>query len=174
MILTVTRHVVGNERLTRWFLENGANANFGKVGSTLLDVAAANATTEVFDLLVAHGARTEDSDALHSAAGEREDKPGRVTMLTHLLDMGFNVNAIGRRDYPPGRRIGRGTPLHAAMASQQTDRIELLLLRGADIRVENTLGQTPLEYAISKGFGRSEIFLRSAIGLEGSKSGATI
>ena len=173
-MLTISRHVLGNERVTRWFLENGANANFGKIGSTLLDVAAANATTQVFDLLVAHGARIEESDALHSAAGERENKPGRVDMMTHLLGMGFNVNAIGRRDYPPGRKIGRGTPLHAAMAPQQTERIDLLLRHGADTEVKNTLGQTPLEYTVEKGFRRSENFLRSAMGLEASQSGAII
>ena len=110
---------------------------------------------------MAHGARLEDSDALHSAAGEREKRPGRVEMAAYLLDLGMHINALGRREYPPSRRIGRGTPLHAAVATQEIDRIEFLIKRGADMGVRNTLGQTPLEYAIAKGFAASEAFLRN-------------
>ena len=82
-------------------------------------------------------------------------------MMTHLLDMGMDINGIGRRDYPPSRRIGRGTPLHAAVGARELERIEFLLERGADMEVRNTLGQTPLEYAVAKGFATSEAFLRS-------------
>ena len=160
--LTNCRHTIRNEELIRWFLSHGADPNaYGKPGATILDVVAANSSPTVFDLLIAHGARLEDSDALHSAAGEREKRPGRVEMMTHLLEMGMDINAMGRRDYPPSRRIGRGTPLHAAVGARELDRIEFLLERGADMEVRNTLGQTPLEYAVAKGFATSEEFLRS-------------
>ena len=81
--------------------------------------------------------------------------------MAHLLDLGFDINAMGRRDYPPSRRIGRGTPLHAAVHTQQTDRINLLVQRGANLEIRNTLGQTPLEYAVAKGFATSETMLRN-------------
>ena len=160
--LTNCRHTIRNEELTRWFLSHGADPNaYGKPGSTILDVVAANSSPTIFDLFIAHGARLDDSDALHSSAGEREKRPGRVEMVAHLLDMGMDINAIGRRDYPPSRRIGRGTPLHAAVGSRELDRIDFLLEKGADMEVRNTLGQTPLEYAVAKGFATSEAFLRS-------------
>ncbi len=71
-------------------------------------------------------------------------------MMTHLLDMGMDINVLWRREYPAGRRMGRGTPLHAATSSQQSDRIQLLIERGADPEAKNTLDQTPLQYAIAK------------------------
>lgn len=126
----------------------------------MLDAAAASATPTIFDLLISHGARRADSDALHSAAGELRKQPGRVEMITHLLNLGFDINAMGRRDYPPSRRIGRGTPLHAAVNTQQPDRINLLVQRGANLDIRNTLGQTPLEYAVAKEFTISEAVLR--------------
>lgn len=160
--LTDHRHTILDEKLTRWFLSHGADPNgYGKPGSTILDVAAANSTPAVFELLITHGARLEDSDALHSAAGEREKRPGRVEMMAYLLELGMQINALGRREYPVSRRIGRGTPLHAAVATQDIDRIEFLLRNGADTGVRNTLGQTALEYAIAKTFAASEAFLKS-------------
>ena len=81
-------------------------------------------------------------------------------MLKHLLDMGMDINALWRREYPLGRRMGRGTPLHAAVSSQEKDRIVLLLERGADPQAKNTLGQTPMRYADVKGLGSSVEALR--------------
>ena len=81
--------------------------------------------------------------------------------MRHLLDLGFDIDAIGRRDYPPSRRIGRGTPLHAAVRTQQTDRINALVQSGANLEIRNTLGQTPLEYAVANGFVTSETVLRN-------------
>lgn len=167
------KHIVRNEELTRWFLSHGANPNaYGKPGSTILDVAAANSGPAVFELLMTHGARLEDSDALHSAAGARKNRSGRVEMMAYLLDLGMDVNAIGRREYLPSRRIGRGAPLHAAVAAQEADRIEFLLKRGADVEVRNTLGQTPLEYAIAKEFTTSETTLIN-MRMEADREGAS-
>ena len=123
-----------------------------------------------------HGARLEDSDALHSAAGERKNRPGRVEMMAYLLDLGMDINAIGRRDYPPSRRIGRGTPLHAAVGAREVNRIEFLLKRGANTEVRNTLGQTPLDFAVAKGFATSEtalINMRTESADEGKRSSAS-
>jgi len=122
----------------------------GKPDPNILDVAAANSTPAVFDLLLKHGAKLDDSGALYSAAGELEKVSGRVEMMSHLLDMGMDIDALWRRVFPAGRRIGRGTSLHAATSSQQHNRILLLLEKWAEMEVKNTLGQTPLEYAIGK------------------------
>ena len=125
------------------------------------DLAGANATPTIFDLLISHGARLADSDALHLAAGELEKRPGRVEMMAHVLDLAFDINAMARRDYPPGRRIGRGTPLHAAFLTQETDRVNFFVQRGANLEIRSTLGRTPLEYPVAKGFANSETVLRS-------------
>ena len=171
--MTSCRHVICDEKLVSWFLAHGADPNpYGaKAGTAILDVAAANATPTIFDLLISHGARLADSDALHSAAGEREKRIGRVEMMAHLLGLGFDINAMGRREYPPSRRIGRGTPLHAAVPTQQTDRIEFLLQKGASLEIRNALDQTPLKYAVAKGFAISATVLRSA---EEAARGSTV
>ena len=155
-LTNLCRHVVRDESLTRWFLEHGANPSIvGEPGTNILDVIAANSTLTVFELLLQYGAKLEESNALHSAAGELKKTPGRVEMMKFLLDKGMDLNVLWRREYPAGRRMGRGTPLHAATSSQQPDRIMLLLERGADPEAKNTLGQTPLEYAIGKNLATS-------------------
>ena len=156
---TSCRHRVRSEDLSSWFLSHGADPNAcGKPGSTLFDVVAASSNPEAFDVFIAHGARLEDSHALLSSTGERENRPGRVKKMAHLLDLSMDINAIGRRGYPPSRRIGRGTPLHTAVGARAIDRIEFLPERGGDMEVRNTLGQTPMEHAIAKGFTTSEAF----------------
>jgi ankyrin repeat protein len=81
-------------------------------------------------------------------------------MMEYLLDLGMDVNALWRREYPPSRRKGRGTPLHAAVSSQERDRIVVLLERGADARIKDTLERTPMEYAVEKGLERAVGILR--------------
>ena len=81
-------------------------------------------------------------------------------MIQHLLYLGMDVNALWRREYPPGRRMGRGTPLHAAVSAQAEDRIWCLVERGADVGKQNTLGQTPLEFAVAKGLRDMEPVLK--------------
>ena len=153
--------MIANEPLTRFFLSHNADPNpTTNPGGTLLDVAAANSTPAIFSLLLAHGANLSNSDALHSAAGELSKVPGRVEMMEYLLDLGMDVNALWRREYPPSRRKGRGTPLHAAVSSQERDRIVVLLERGADARIKDTLERTPMEYAVEKGLERAVGILR--------------
>lgn len=137
------------EPLVRFFLVHGANPNTcGPRRFNILDVAAANSTPEVFNLLVQHGANLEDSDALHAAAGAGEPKSGRIEIMAFLLDtVSMDINAIAKYGPPAGRGLGRGTPLHSAAFVQNRERIEFLLARNADVDVRNTLGQTALEFA---------------------------
>lgn len=146
---TALKYVVDSEELTRWFLGHGADPNVGSF--SILDVTAANSSPAVLDLLIAHGAKLEESDALHSAAGECEGVPGRVEMMRHLLDdLGADVNAIEKRGVPAGRGLGRGTPLHSAAYAGRKERIVLLLDKGANRERKNTLGQTVVEFAVAQ------------------------
>ena len=163
--------MLGDETLTRWFLSHGANPTvYGEPGATMLDVAAAQATPAAFDLLRAYGCRLEDSDALHSAAGEREGRPGRVEMMAHLLDLDMDINALGKRDHPLFRLL----VLHAAVASQRVDRIAFCLDKGADIQAKNAIGQTALQYAEAFGFRTSEVYMCRRFGLSDDEEAAAL
>ena len=67
---------------------------------TPLDVAAASSTPAVFQLLLDHGAKMEDANPLHSAAGARWE--GRLAMVDFLLG-----TVIDYRNWqlPLGRRF---------------------------------------------------------------------
>lgn len=84
-------------------------------------------------------------------------------MMRHLLALNvFNPNALERREYPPGRLKGKGSPLHSGIAPEEVERLRLLLEHGADLQGKNSTGQTALEYAAARGFTVSEAFLRDA------------
>lgn len=80
-----------------------------------------------FDLLIQHGAKGEDSLALHMAAGAGMDDE-RIPMMAHLIDLGYDVNAT---DEPRGHRA-IGTPLHYALSAKSLAKVKFLLQRGAD------------------------------------------
>ena len=113
----------------------------------MLDVAAACSSIEVLDLLIEHGLKLEDSDALHSVAGAIAGPPGRLDMMAHLLTLGMNINAIEKAGQPESRGIGRGSPLHSAVCVELEEHVAFLLERGADKKVKNTLGQDVTEFA---------------------------
>ncbi|OBT86429.1 hypothetical protein VE02_05308 [Pseudogymnoascus sp. 03VT05] len=66
-----------------WLLAHGADPNLGRIENgivydgNLLELAALCSTLEIFDKLIAHGARLEDSRALHHASAA-----DRVTPLS--------------------------------------------------------------------------------------------
>ena len=113
----------------------------------MLDVAAACSSIEVLDLLIEHGLKLEDSDALHSVAGAFDAPPGRLDMMAHLLALGMNINAIEKVGEPESRGVGRGSPLHSAVYLELEEHVLFLVERGADKRVKNTLGQDVTEFA---------------------------
>ena len=163
LTLTFSRDVVPFESLVRFFLANGANPNScGPRRFSILDVAAASSTPEVFNLLLQHGANLDDSTALHAAAaGAGETTSGRIEMMAFLLDtVKMDINAIAKHGPPAGRGLGRGTPLHSAAFVQKRETIEFLLARNADVDARNTLGQTALEFAGEWGLDESAETLR--------------
>lgn len=114
-------------------------------------MACGSSTPEVVDLLLAHGASLHHSNALHIVAEDDEIRLQSLTMISHLLDLGMDVNELSHDMYPESRGLGDYTPLHAAAGSDFAEAIILLLQRGADPEIKNTLGKTSMDWAIECG-----------------------
>ena len=145
------RYIIGDEPMVRWFLNHGADPSLlGRQGESIVPVAAGYSTPAVLDMLLAHGATLVGSDALHAAASGQTKEPGRIEMMAYLLDLGMDINEIEHWRNPPGRHWGQGTPLHTAVRGSNTEAIEFLLERGANREARNSLGQTPLDIALTR------------------------
>jgi ankyrin repeat protein len=129
------RNVISNATLVRWLLAHGADPN--KKGYRFglpIAVACSSSTPEVVDLLLANGA-TRCSYCLHVAADCSVDSDGEfhpqcLIMLSHLLDLGMDINELSDMEFPLGRGHGLFTPLHAAVIFDSAQAINLLLKRG--------------------------------------------
>ena len=138
-----------NAAFVRWLLAHGADPNKrGYWNEQPITVACGYSTPEVVDFLLAHGASLYHSDALRIVAEDDEHRPQSLIMLSHLLDLGMDVNEMSHIEYPEERGLGFYTPLHAAIAADFADAVRLLMERGANWEIKNTLGKTLLEHAI--------------------------
>ncbi|KAH8602982.1 ankyrin repeat-containing domain protein [Bisporella sp. PMI_857] len=142
-----------NKDKVKELLENGADVNFpalkrvplrvakSRHGTPIcrypIEFAAANATLEIFKLLLDHGASLENTNTLHAAAGGVTDNPEeQVKIIEYLLSQGQDINRLefaGDENFATehGSRF-YGTPLHYAAAWGNEERFECLLSHGAD------------------------------------------
>jgi uncharacterized protein len=67
---------------------------------------------------------------------------GDVHAVKTILDAGANINALGDHE---------SVPLFNAIIGRNAEVVELLLARGAEAKIKNSLGWTPLGYAQSIG-----------------------
>ena len=144
-------------------------ATRGEGGETPILTAVYYGAHEVTELLRARGARLNlfEAAALGETARLQEilnDDPARIDELSHdgwtplhltaffghleaagfLLDRGANPRLISRN------RMAN-TALHAALAGRRTAIAHLLVSHGADIRVGDSAGWTPLHHAVYNG-----------------------
>jgi ankyrin repeat protein len=151
-------------------LDHGADPNTpGRDGHSPYRAAIRQGRTDLAELLAAHGARTDATDADHllaaclrgdevevgrlaAVAGEltghdqgtalvRAAENGDTTAVTLMLGIGFDIEAHGGND--------GATALHAAAGSGSVDLVRLLIDSGADLEaVDRTWQDTPLGWAI--------------------------
>jgi formylglycine-generating enzyme required for sulfatase activity/ankyrin repeat protein/mono/diheme cytochrome c family protein len=168
--LTIAAGRSGAKAVVALLLERGARP----AGAAL--VAAANANdSEVFQLLVAHGADVKSvAPRLLTVAMRAKcescvdlvidlvDRAGLETtllmlapfgetrVLSALLARGANVNAVMANARPD---IAGRTPLMLAAASDfvPVDAVRLLIARGADVHAKGPLGETALDLARRNG-----------------------
>ncbi|KAK4539501.1 hypothetical protein LTR36_010899 [Oleoguttula mirabilis] len=168
--MPVIIRAVGSRPVLEWLLDHGADANaVSPWNSTALSHAAALATPEEVDLLLARGARLEGSNALHGAADRQcsEDEAKSLAMMQHLLDLGIDINAIETQHVPPKRfqstrygPQGRGTALIKAVRAGKVARVEWLLGHGADVNVKVEGTRSALQWAEHEGHEEIATLLR--------------
>ena len=122
-------------------LKNGANINARDRGLTVRHWAAQEGHLFVVRALLESGARVsvrgtldDDVKLLHKAIGEQHS---RVALL--LIKSGADLNAFSHDT--------QSTPLHTACAYGYLRGVKLLLKYGADTRVKDKNGRTPLYWA---------------------------
>ena len=144
-----------NADLVRWHLTHGADPNIiTRRGITALNFASCKFSLEVVKLLVQHGADVRNTTAIHSAISNSIKvppvAPGRLDIVTYLLECGANINQLeptaDEYERPPTTPY-TGTPLHRAVQSENPEHVSYLLSRGADRSIRGALGMTPLEVA---------------------------
>ncbi|KFZ24376.1 hypothetical protein V502_01133 [Pseudogymnoascus sp. VKM F-4520 (FW-2644)] len=148
--------VIQDHEFVEWLLAHGADPNLGRVGNGiipdghLLDMAALCSTVEIFDELIAHGARLEDSLALHHAAAA--GPPGRndTRLMARLLELGVDINEPDDKGKPKNGSFG--APIYWAIRMNQIANLKFLIENGADLTVKAPyIGGTPLEKARAGG-----------------------
>ncbi|KAF8846953.1 hypothetical protein BDZ45DRAFT_783110 [Acephala macrosclerotiorum] len=97
-----------DEKLTPYLLCMGADPNIGAPmwgdiqteslpnpnSHEALNHAAGISNPVVFDLLVEYGAKIENCSALHSAAASQSSEAKCISMISHLLNLGFDINGF--------------------------------------------------------------------------------
>ena len=135
---------IHDEPLVRLLLSYGASAAIAPPYGSQYDMQtpwpkrpldlAARSSIEVFDLLLAHGAKIDENLPLHGAVwGDTDDTGERIPMMQHILDLRVDINQL---DEARSMRA-RGTALHYAVILKRSKTVEFLLQHGADARVES-------------------------------------
>ncbi|ORY03130.1 ankyrin repeat-containing domain protein [Clohesyomyces aquaticus] len=173
--------------LVRFLLEGGADPNriqapYDAPGAYLQD-AVRRSSLEVIELLLQHGARIEQSSAMHRAA-----EKGRIDVMELLLERGADVNeqlvknvwysASYRTKFKkengivsdvsddPRPKWSHETPLHYSVLHRQVEATAWLVKNGADANIADSKGWTPRDMATKMGDMGILEALTSAAGTE--------
>ncbi|KAL8927865.1 MAG: hypothetical protein Q9172_001165 [Xanthocarpia lactea] len=152
--------------LTKWFLANGANPNARcELDITPLSIAVRGAPFEVIELLFAHGGSIEYGQLIHFAVDR--NLPDRLRVFHWILEKGARVNDIMFQNDPHStwqeEFTGLGTPLHRAARNGLGDMVEILLSRGANPWIKDSMAWLPIDYANRRGHLNIVARLRQAM-----------
>lgn len=131
----------GHYEIIQFLLENGSDVTSLLTGYPPLVLAARGGHSQVIQLLSLFGASVDDvgqagAPPIVSAAAGCQN-----SCIETLLSLGAEINATD---------IDGNTPLHAAvMQTNCTSTIQLLLLHGANIKISNKSGLTPIQLALN-------------------------
>lgn len=144
-----------------WFLSHGADPNaVCGLDITPLSIAVRDAHFDIIRILFDNGGSIEHGQLLHFAM--KRNLPDRIEVFEYLLNKGASVNSIMfencAESYEQERYSGLGTPLHSAATTGHLDMVELLLRKGADPLIKNSMGRLAVELA--ECYGRSEVAAR--------------
>jgi ankyrin repeat protein len=158
---TAARLLAGSPALARQALDVGATraeespyyfeelARFVYAGDTPLHIAAAAYETDIAEELVSRGAHVRarnrrGAEPLHYAVdgtpgSDSWDPEAQYAIVEFLIQVGANPNATDSSGV---------APLHRAVRTRCTAAVRALLVNGADLRMRNKRGSTPLHLAV--------------------------
>lgn len=144
------RYAVDDAALTQWFLSRGADPNAQcLLEITPLSAAVQYAPMSVIKLLFEHGGSIAFGQLLNYAAWRELDD--RVDVVMFLLAQGAPINNImyqNRMDcYRQREAFALGTALRDAAAIGSIDVVKTLVDAGAELRIQDSRGETPLQRA---------------------------
>ena len=150
----------GDLELVKFFLSKGANPNgrYIQPEDTYLGAAASLPQLDMLRLLIEHGSKLEGSQALRQAV-----QNGRIDNAKLLLSQGVDVNEVYTRfDYIEDKEQAWGYALHWAIIrtpkcwrqawqkpASKADTVDFLLSRGANPKLLDGEGETPLQLAVA-------------------------
>lgn len=144
------RYAVDDAALTQWSLSRRADPN----AQCLLDItplfaAVQYAPMSVIELLFEHGGSIAFGQLLNYAAWRELDD--RVDVVTFLIAQGAPINNImyqNRLDcYRQREAFALGMALHDRAAIGGIDVVKTLVDAGAELRIKDSRGETPLQRA---------------------------
>lgn len=144
------RYAVDDAALTQWFLSRGADLN----AQCLLDITPLSAAVQyapmsVLKLLFEHGGSIAFGQLLNYAAWRELDD--RVDVVMFLLAKGASINNSmyqNRLDcYRQREALALGMALYDVAAIGSIDVVRTLVDAGAELRIKDSRGETPLQRA---------------------------
>ncbi|KAJ9643485.1 hypothetical protein H2199_004164 [Coniosporium tulheliwenetii] len=135
----------GDNEWAKFCLQNGANPNLNMVDEFKPGLAATaeRGITDMVSLLLEHGAWLKGSGAIVLAA-----EAGKKDMVRFLLEHGADIDEIGVEDPTDDRETEEmGSALHKAVSAGHKGIVELLIDKGANIKLKDAKGRTPLGLA---------------------------
>lgn len=115
--------------------------------TSILATVAEIASVEMAALLIKHGAHAKGSGAIVMAA-----ETGKMEMLKMLLNEGADIDEVGiEHPTDPRFKEDMGSALHRAVAGGHEAVVRFCLERGADTRLRDPMGRTPVALAREKG-----------------------